>query len=229
MEMSSLRLWAAAIPTTQGVVNALKQPMADVAILVPSVVAELAYVRFTLLLLLLDPFLAKNNCYRIQNCLTTVLPTSKRSFILAVIYPQTSGTVLLPAKVHLRCMLGATETGIVPQLLPPELLPSEASSRTLWRYVPFHPCVGAVFDKTTDGIYELVVRRENALADMHASPSQESSNSRNTVPKISLSRTLRSPIYGVDVLAQMTLSFFSMAKKKTSFPWNSTSWLVIQK
>lgn len=36
---------AAAIPTAQGVVNALKQAPADAAILVPSVVAELAQVR----------------------------------------------------------------------------------------------------------------------------------------------------------------------------------------
>jgi thioester reductase-like protein len=70
------------------------------------------------------------------------------------------------AKVYLRCLWGATETGIVPQLLPSKLLPSEASSQNLWRYVQFHPCVGAVFDKTTDEIYELVVRRKNALTDM---------------------------------------------------------------
>lgn len=38
---------AAAIPTAQGVVDALKQTPADVAILVPSVVAELAQVRST--------------------------------------------------------------------------------------------------------------------------------------------------------------------------------------
>lgn len=37
---------AAAIPTAQGVVDALKQTPADVAILVPSVVAELAQVWF---------------------------------------------------------------------------------------------------------------------------------------------------------------------------------------
>lgn len=35
---------AAAIPTAQGVVDALEQSPADVAILVPSVVAELAHV-----------------------------------------------------------------------------------------------------------------------------------------------------------------------------------------
>lgn len=64
------------------------------------------------------------------------------------------------AKVYLRCQWGATETGIVPQLLP-----STVSGRNLWRYIQFHPCVGAVFDEATDGIYELVVRRDPALAD----------------------------------------------------------------
>lgn len=39
---------AAAIPTAQGVVDALKQSPADVAVLVPSVVAELAHVCFSL-------------------------------------------------------------------------------------------------------------------------------------------------------------------------------------
>lgn len=68
------------------------------------------------------------------------------------------------AKIYLRCLWGATETGIVPQLLPPELLPASAD-RSLWRYVRFHPCVGAAFDETTDGIYELVVRRDKTLVD----------------------------------------------------------------
>lgn len=72
------------------------------------------------------------------------------------------------AKMYLRCLWGATETGIVPQLLPEEVLPSAASSRTLWRYIRFHPCVGPHFDKITDGEYELVIRREEALIDTQA-------------------------------------------------------------
>ncbi|ROW18114.1 hypothetical protein VPNG_00182 [Cytospora leucostoma] len=85
---------AAAIPTAQAVVDALKKSPADVALLVPSVVAELG------------------------------------------------------------------------QLLPSELLPSSSSARDLWRYVKIHPTVGAIFDQVTDdGIFELVVRRDEALAD----------------------------------------------------------------
>ena len=53
------------------------------------------------------------------------------------------------AKVYLRCQWGATEAGIVPQLLPPELHPSTSSGRRLWRYIRFHPCVGAIFDPAT--------------------------------------------------------------------------------
>lgn len=65
-------------------------------------------------------------------------------------------------KLYLRCQWGATETGIVPQVLPSELLPSSTSSSRLWRYVSFHPCVGAVFDKITDDTFELVVQRDNS-------------------------------------------------------------------
>lgn len=67
------------------------------------------------------------------------------------------------AKVFLRCLWGATETGIVPQLLPPEIHPSHPSSWCLWRSVRFHHCVGAIFDNVTDGIFELVIGRQQAL------------------------------------------------------------------
>jgi hypothetical protein len=76
--------------------------------------------------------------------------------------PQSVGDHVA-SKLYLRCLWGATEAGIVPQLLPQQLLPSEPSGRTLWRYVQFHPCVGAVFDEVTDGVYELVIRRDKAL------------------------------------------------------------------
>lgn len=70
------------------------------------------------------------------------------------------------AKVYLRCLWGATETGIVPQLLPPELLPSSPTGRDLWRYVRYDPCVGASFDRVTnDDICELVIRRDSTLTD----------------------------------------------------------------
>ncbi|KAI1175095.1 putative NRPS-like enzyme [Nemania sp. FL0916] len=134
---------AAAIPTAQAVVDALKQAPADVAILVPSVVAELA-----------------QNPDLLDYCATHL----ETIMYIGGDLPQSVGD-LVAAKVYLRCLWGATETGIVPQLLQPQLLPSEPSGRSLWRYVQFHSCVGAVFDEVTDGVYELVVRRDNALND----------------------------------------------------------------
>ncbi|KAI1401823.1 hypothetical protein F4819DRAFT_310010 [Hypoxylon fuscum] len=71
--------------------------------------------------------------------------------------PQTIGD-RVAAKVRLRCQWGASEVGIPPQLIPPELGPMD------WRYVRFHPCVGAVFDEVADGVFELVIRRDNSLA-----------------------------------------------------------------
>lgn len=78
--------------------------------------------------------------------------------------PQDIGDIVA-AKVYLRCQWGTTETGIPPQLLSPKLFPPTSLNRDLWRYVQFHPCVGAMFDEVTDGIYELVIRRDPALAD----------------------------------------------------------------
>ncbi|KAK7745063.1 putative NRPS-like protein biosynthetic cluster [Cytospora paraplurivora] len=122
---------AAAIPTAQAVVDALKKSPADVGLLVPSVVAELG-----------------------QSIL-----------YIGGDLPQDLGSSVA-SKVYLRSLWGATETGIVPQLLPSALLPSSSSARDLWRYVKIHPTVGAIFDQVTDdGIYELVVRRDEALAD----------------------------------------------------------------
>ncbi|KUI53474.1 Polyketide synthase HetM [Cytospora mali] len=57
------------------------------------------------------------------------------------------------ARAYLRCLWGAPETGIGPQLLPPEVLRSSSSGRDVWRYIRFHPCVGAVFDKVTDDVF----------------------------------------------------------------------------
>lgn len=127
----------AAIVSGQGLVDALKQTPADVAILVPSVVAELAQ----------DPELLDYCAKHLE----------------LIIYiggdlPQAIGD-RVAAKVQLRCQWGASEVGIPQQLIPEGLGPLD------WRYVQFHPCVGAVFDEVTDGTYELVIRRDEALAD----------------------------------------------------------------
>lgn len=127
---------AAAIVTAQGLVDALKQTPADVAILVPSVVAELS-----------------QNPELLEYC---------ASHLELIIYiggdlPQAIGD-RIAAKVPLRCQWGASEVGI-PQQLIPEL------GRLDWRYTRFHPSVGATFEEAADGTYELVIRRDGALVD----------------------------------------------------------------
>ncbi|KAI1500659.1 putative NRPS-like enzyme [Biscogniauxia marginata] len=131
---------AGAIATGQGLVDALKQTPADIAVLVPSVVAELAQ----------SPEL-------LEYC---------ASHLEMILYiggdlPQAIGD-LVATKVRLRCLWGASEVGIPQQLLPDDLAPTD------WRYIRFHPCAGAVFDEVADGNYELVIRRDEALADTQA-------------------------------------------------------------
>ncbi|KAI0172477.1 putative NRPS-like enzyme [Hypoxylon sp. FL1284] len=128
---------AAAIVTAQGLVDALKQTPADVALLVPSVVAELSQ----------DPAL-------LEYC---------ASHLELIMYiggdlPQAVGD-RVAAKVPLRCQWGASEVGIPQQLIPTGLGPLD------WRYVHFHPGAGATFEEATDGTYELVIRRDESLAD----------------------------------------------------------------
>ncbi|GAW24606.1 hypothetical protein ANO14919_141970 [Xylariales sp. No.14919] len=125
---------AAAIPTAQGLVDALKQTPADVALLVPSIVAELAE----------DPV-----------SLDYVATHVKLLVYLGGDLPQAIGD--RAAKVPLRCQWGCSEIGFVHQLWPSELGPQD------WRYIRPHPCSGAVFEKTVGGAYELVFRRQESL------------------------------------------------------------------
>ncbi|KAK4237128.1 linear gramicidin synthase subunit D [Achaetomium macrosporum] len=129
----------ATIATAQGVVEALKRSPADIALLAPSIVAELAQ----------SPDLLEYCAEHLE----------------LIIYiggdlPQALGD-RVAAKVPLRCQWGASEVGI-----PSQLLPAELSGLSDWHYVRFHPRAGIVFDETVDGVYELVVRRDEELADM---------------------------------------------------------------
>ncbi|KAF3003827.1 putative secondary metabolism biosynthetic enzyme [Neopestalotiopsis sp. 37M] len=137
---------AAAFPTAQGVVDALKQTPADAAILVPSVIAELAH----------NPELLD---YCAQHLETIIY--------IGGDLPKDIGDRVAD-KLYLRCQWGQTETGIVPQLLPAELVPPAPTAKELWRYVRFHPCVGAAFEQVTDGNYEFVVKRDKVL--QHTQP-----------------------------------------------------------
>ncbi|KAI1314056.1 hypothetical protein F5Y03DRAFT_2856 [Xylaria venustula] len=131
---------AGAIITAHDLVNALRHTPADVAILVPSVVAELAQ----------SPDL-------LEYC---------AAHLELIVYiggdlPQATGDIVA-SKVRLRSQWGASEVGIPPQVFVPELEREEGG----WRYVRFHPCIGASFDEITSGTYELVIRREASKANM---------------------------------------------------------------
>ncbi|XDG01089.1 hypothetical protein ABKA04_000704 [Annulohypoxylon sp. FPYF3050] len=135
---------AAAIPSAQGVVDALKKTQAHVALLVPSVVAELA-----------------------QNPLLLDYVTAHLELILYIggDLPQAFGDLafgIVSSKVPLRCQWGASEVGI-----PHSLWPTELGTKD-WHYIRFHPCIGAIFDEVTTGNYELVIRRDDSLIDTQA-------------------------------------------------------------
>ncbi|KAI0203260.1 putative NRPS-like enzyme [Astrocystis sublimbata] len=126
------------IVTAHGVVETLKKTPADVAVMVPSIVAELAQ----------HPDL-------LDYC------ASHLEFILYIggDLPQAVGDIVA-FKVRLHCWWGASEVGMPHQLIIPELGVEEG-----WHYVRFHPCTGAVFDQVSDGLYELVIRRDDEIID----------------------------------------------------------------
>lgn len=129
------------MPATSGIVNAhglveaLKQTPCDVAILVPSVVIELA-----------------QNPELLDYCaghLDTI-------FYMGGDLPQALGD-RVAAKLRLRCWWGQSEAGMPQQLIPPELGPGD------WRYIRMHPDTGIVFDPVGGDMYEMVVRRNDTL------------------------------------------------------------------
>lgn len=128
----------ATVATAHGVVEALKRAPADIALLAPSIVAELAQ----------SPELLDYCAQHLE-----------RIIYIGGDLPQALGD-LVAAKLPLRCQYGASELGI-----PNQLLPAELSSPSEWHYVRLHPSTGAVFEEATDGVYELVIRRDPALAD----------------------------------------------------------------
>ncbi|KAI1340838.1 acetyl-CoA synthetase-like protein [Xylariaceae sp. FL0016] len=131
---------ATGIVTGHGLVEALQQTPADVALLVPSVVAEIAQ----------DPSLL-DYCARNLDLI----------LYIGGDLPQAIGDTVA-ARIPLRCLWGASEVGIPQQLLPAELSPQD------WKYVSFNPSLGAEFDDIADGVCELVIRRREALAETQA-------------------------------------------------------------
>lgn len=128
---------AAAIVTAQGLVDALEQTPAEIVLLVPSVVAELAQ----------NPDLLRYCAQHLE----------------LIVYiggdlPQQIGDIVA-AEMPLRCQFGASEVG-----MPPQLIPAELDPRKDWKYIRFHSCAGAVFENVGDNLYELVIQRKEALA-----------------------------------------------------------------
>lgn len=131
---------ATGIVTAQGLVEALKQTPADVALLVPSVVAELA-----------------QNPDLLEIC---------AQYLKLILYiggdlPVAIGDKVA-TKIPLRCLWGASEVGIPQQLMPLEL------GLLDWRYIRFHPSLGAVFEEVMDGIHELVIQRNDKIDSAQA-------------------------------------------------------------
>lgn len=129
---------AVGIVTAHGLVEALTHTPAEIAILVPSVVADLA-----------------------QNPEELAFCAKHLSLILYIggDLPQAIGDVVA-RQIPLRCWWGASEVGIPHQLIPqsPGFGPGD------WRYIRFHPSVGATFDPISDNTYELVIRQDKALS-----------------------------------------------------------------
>ncbi|KAK4246240.1 putative nrps-like enzyme protein [Corynascus novoguineensis] len=128
----------ATVANAHGVVEALKQSPADVALLVPSIVAELAQ----------SPELLDYYAEHLE-----------RIVYIGGDLPQALGD-RVAASVPLSYQYGTSEIGIPNQLLPADLAPSG------WHYTCFYPQSGFVFGGATGGACELVVRRDETLADV---------------------------------------------------------------
>ncbi|KAI0473627.1 putative NRPS-like enzyme [Xylariaceae sp. FL0804] len=127
---------AVGIATGQGVVDALKQTPADVAMLVPSIVAEIA---------------------QSPELLDYVAENLKLIVYIGGDLPRAIGD-RVAARVPLQCQWGASEVGIPHQVV-------SSFDAADWGYVRFHPAAGVSFEEVTDGMFELVFRNDAALSD----------------------------------------------------------------
>ncbi|KAI1178786.1 hypothetical protein F4777DRAFT_575732 [Nemania sp. FL0916] len=125
-----------AVVTAHGVIEALKHTPADVAVMVPSIVAELA-----------------QNPEWLDYCAQNL----QLILYIGGDLPQAVGDIVA-SKIQLRCWWGASEVGMPQQLVVPELGMEQGG----WHYVRFHPCAGAAFEEVSDGLYELVIKRDEA-------------------------------------------------------------------
>jgi hypothetical protein len=121
-----------ALPTAESIVQALKTANADVAFLVPSIIADLSQKPE-----LLD-YCAEN--------LELILYAGGD-------LPQAIGDKIA-AKLPIQNNHGASEFGLIAQLRTPEM------TRLDWHCVLPHPELGCVFEENSPGLYELVFKRD---------------------------------------------------------------------
>lgn len=76
--------------------------------------------------------------------------------------PQAIGDIV-SSKTLLRCQYGASEIGIVPQILPADHRNAD------WKYICFPTCFGFEYQPVSDGLSELVVVRNAALEKTQSS------------------------------------------------------------
>lgn len=128
---------AGAIPSGEGLVAGLQKAAADVAMIVPSIVQDLGQ----------NPSLLD---YCSQN-------------LRAILYcggdlPQSIGDIVA-SKVKLVNQFGATELGLIPNLLS-----SEGRHPADWKYIQLHPGLGLEMRHVADDTFELYVVRDEKLA-----------------------------------------------------------------
>lgn len=126
------------IPSGEGLVAGLRKTTADVAIIVPSIVQDLA-----------------TNPHLLEYC---------AQHLDAVLYcggdlPQSIGDIVA-SKIKLVNQFGATELGLTPNLLS-----SNRRDPEDWRYVQFHPKLGLEMRPMTDDTFELYAVRNTELRE----------------------------------------------------------------
>ena len=126
------------IPTAEGLVEGLKKSPADVALIVPSIVQELSQ----------SPHLLE---YCAENL--------KLIMYCGGDLPQAIGDTIAD-KIRLVNQFGASEMGMSALLQS-----TQGRDPHDWKYVNFHPDIGAKFHPVVDDVYELHIVRDPALEE----------------------------------------------------------------
>lgn len=121
-----------ALPTAESIVQALKTAPADVAFLVPSIIADISGKPDYL------DYCSKN--------LELILYAGGD-------LPQAIGDKIA-AKMPIRNNHGASEFGLIAELLAPEMTNKD------WHYVLPHPDLGLIFEEVTPGMFEMIVKKD---------------------------------------------------------------------